>query len=297
MREDTQKWSPQRLRNMISNGAEESINLDFKAAPALSDEKKKEICKDVSAFANSDGGAIIYGIEEAEFKASNFSFIDGSVWTKERLEQIIADGIQRKIEGIIIHPIRFDGDIKKSVYVVEIPASDLSPHMTKDNKFYKRYNFMSVVMEEYEVRNSYNKKQNVKLDLGDIQVKKSDVDWIRMTNNDEWYNITINLFNSSKVPAKDYRIKVYLPVDTELEFDPKLVNHTSELLGDAVSNLNTPTIFPREELSIISFSIGLRPGLEYDKILLHCYIMTGFESTDIVYDIAKSVSKAKGQQN
>lgn len=46
---------------LIDNEAEESVHLDFKAAGALSkdDKKKAEIAKDVSAFANSDGGIIV----------------------------------------------------------------------------------------------------------------------------------------------------------------------------------------------------------------------------------------------
>ena len=37
------------------------------------DKKKAEIAKDVSAFANSDGGIILYGIEEQEHKAHALS--------------------------------------------------------------------------------------------------------------------------------------------------------------------------------------------------------------------------------
>ncbi|MCD9015178.1 AlbA family DNA-binding domain-containing protein [Parachryseolinea silvisoli] len=48
------------IRSLINNEVEESIHLDFKDAAALdkSDRKKDEISKDISAFANSDGGII-----------------------------------------------------------------------------------------------------------------------------------------------------------------------------------------------------------------------------------------------
>ena len=44
------------ILDLIENEIEESIYLDFKAGDALgrSDGKRKEISKDVSAFANSD---------------------------------------------------------------------------------------------------------------------------------------------------------------------------------------------------------------------------------------------------
>src|SRR5687768_5788012 len=103
------EWTQQRLDALIRNGAEESMYLEFKAAGALANDKKSEICKDVSAFANSDGGVIIYGIEERDHKANAFSFVDGAVITKEWLEQVTNDGIQKRIDKLKIYPVRFDG--------------------------------------------------------------------------------------------------------------------------------------------------------------------------------------------
>lgn len=138
------------IRLLIKNQAEESVFLEFKAADALkhSTESKKEIAKDVSSFANSEGGVIVYGILEEDHVAKELSYIDGAKFTKESLEQIISDGIQRRISGIRIFPVRFEGDIKKSVYVVQIPQSDDSPHATNDGRFYKRSNFKASRMEE-----------------------------------------------------------------------------------------------------------------------------------------------------
>lgn len=109
------EYTEKDLRELISSQAEESIHLDFKAAGALdkTNEKRAEIAKDVSAFANSDGGIIVYGITEENHVASNFSFIEGNEYTKEWLERVINDGIQRRVLGIQISPIRVNGDIKK----------------------------------------------------------------------------------------------------------------------------------------------------------------------------------------
>ena len=54
-------YQPEDINNLIESAAEESIHLDFKASGSLANqnESKKEIAKDVSAFANSDGGIII----------------------------------------------------------------------------------------------------------------------------------------------------------------------------------------------------------------------------------------------
>ena len=54
------------LERLIKEDIQESLTLDYKDARALekTDQKRNELCKDVSAFANSAGGQIIYGIQE-----------------------------------------------------------------------------------------------------------------------------------------------------------------------------------------------------------------------------------------
>src|SRR5690349_16195771 len=57
---EAEPWTIDRVQRMIADGIEESLHLDYKAAGALvkRPEKKSEIVKDVTAFANSDGGVI-----------------------------------------------------------------------------------------------------------------------------------------------------------------------------------------------------------------------------------------------
>jgi len=52
------------LEQLIRDAVPESLTLEYKRSDALSKENGKvnELCKDVSAFANSLGGLLIYGI-------------------------------------------------------------------------------------------------------------------------------------------------------------------------------------------------------------------------------------------
>jgi len=61
------------LLRLIADGEEESPTLDYKACDSLqkTDGKKKEVGKDVSAFAISAGGTIVYGITEDGHKPKN----------------------------------------------------------------------------------------------------------------------------------------------------------------------------------------------------------------------------------
>ena len=61
------------LDKLIADQVEDNLHLDYKAADALAktDGKKKEVSKDISALANSDGGIIIYGIKEFAIQTKN----------------------------------------------------------------------------------------------------------------------------------------------------------------------------------------------------------------------------------
>jgi hypothetical protein len=252
------------LLSIISNELEESINIDFKAGEALSknDAKKKEISKDVSAFANSNGGIIIYGMNEVNHKANSFSFIDGNEFTKEWLEQIISSTIQRNIPDLKIFPIRNNGKIEETVYVVQIPESIESPHICKDKKFYKRYNFESVAMEEYEVRNLYGKKAKSKLILSgySISFKK-----INTYDNKILFDITTGLINDGDLEESNYKINVYFE-NFEIKYadfswerrpDTKLHQHT---VLDAnrikISTIGVHPIYPSEKIDLLRFTVS-----------------------------------------
>lgn len=154
------------VEQLIQDEVEENIHLDYKRDGALSkdDKKRAEITKDVSAFANSDGGIIVCGLAESDHKPQSITYIDGMVYTKEWLENII-NSIQPRIDGVKIYPVRKDNDLKQSLYIVKIPRSSQAPHMAKDKRYYKRFNFLSEPMEDYEVKDVMYRHHSPKLTL------------------------------------------------------------------------------------------------------------------------------------
>jgi hypothetical protein len=155
----TEEWNQDRIeRKYIHAQAEESTTLEYKAADALgkSDGKKKEITKDVSAMANADGGIIIYGVtEQDKYLPGELDPIDRTQFSKEWLEQVI-NNIRPRINGLTIHPIDIDTEPNDVVYVAEIPKSTTA-HQAKDYRYYKRFNFQAVPMEDYEVKDVMNR--------------------------------------------------------------------------------------------------------------------------------------------
>jgi hypothetical protein len=200
-------YTKEDIQALIDLGVEESIHLEYKAAGALdkTDAKKKEISKDVASFANSDGGIIIYGMEEKEHKPISFSYVDGKIFTKEWLEQVINSTINRKIQGIEIFPIRNNGNISESIYVVKIPRSYNAPHMSNDKCYYKRHNFLVEKMEEYEVRDLFNRHNtpNLVIDACDLLL-------IDKNKKYSSYQFTAGVCNRSNTIATLYKVNCYV---------------------------------------------------------------------------------------
>ncbi len=252
------------IESLIKNEIEESINVDFKSADALSklDAKKKEMSKDVSAFANSNGGIIIYGVNEINHKASELSFVDGNEFTKEWLEQVISSTIQRNIPDLKIFPIRKDGKIENTIYVVQIPESFEAPHIAKDKKFYKRYNFESVAMEEYEIRNLYGKKIKSKLILSGYSISYLETD-----GDDVKFSCQSGVINNGEIAESDYKVNVYFEnfdsSNTKIHWRADGVgrNYDYTMLSNnrvKISNIGISTIFPDETVNVIRFNFDIK---------------------------------------
>lgn len=137
------------LQSLINDEIPESLTLDYKSSAALAKDSKSrdELCKDVSAFANSSGGQIVYGIEEKANKAVKLDA--GSDISREWIEQVISSNVQPRIRGLIITPVSMGGN--RHAYVLTIPASNTA-HQAPDKKYYRRFNFESVAMYDYEIR-------------------------------------------------------------------------------------------------------------------------------------------------
>lgn len=154
-----QAWSEANLQQLITTGQEESLQLEFKRSTVTDDRAKTEISKDVSAFANTIGGTLLYGIEEhpdPPHKAIRIQPLDPAVISKEWLEQVINSRIQPRISGVRIVSIDLPTNGPGVAYAVEIPESSTA-HQAYDKRYYRRFNFQAVMMEDYEIRYAMNR--------------------------------------------------------------------------------------------------------------------------------------------
>lgn len=221
------EWQEADVLDLIRNKVPEGLDLDYKESRALSREKRGEICKDVSAFANSAGGTLVYGVAE-DPKTHEPCAIDGcdpAVISKEWIEQVINSGIQRRIDGIRINPISLSSTPTRCIYVVWVPESSRAPHMAVEkHRYYKRFNFQSIPMEDYEVRDVSRRGETPDLELrlrfytGDIPHARDETTlalvWEPQQGRFTPVNLSASLVNNAVTPAE--YVAVILSVDARL---------------------------------------------------------------------------------
>jgi hypothetical protein len=150
---------PEDIEFFISQKIEENINLDYKDIRMYNDPDK--LAAHVASFANAEGGLIILGVSEDKIKDEKGNIIrifpKEITWgemslDKETLENKLSVRIKPQIDGLIIKPARKE---EKVIFLLDIPKSNCSPHMSPDHKYNKRINFGIHAMDHHEVANLF----------------------------------------------------------------------------------------------------------------------------------------------
>jgi hypothetical protein len=160
---DLSKISIFDMQELIANSVAENKTLEYKqelriATVPSSDDEKKEFLADVSAFANTEGGDLIYGISE---KNSVPKDIIGIEITKtdelvRKIENLMRDGLQPRIaHQIKLLPISEN----KYVLLLHIEKSWNRPHrviLGGSTAFYARNSKGKYILDTFELRDMFN---------------------------------------------------------------------------------------------------------------------------------------------
>ncbi|HJU12512.1 MAG TPA: ATP-binding protein [Candidatus Binataceae bacterium] len=153
-------------------GKSEDLYFDAKTLTNESmtdDSDKQPLAKTLSAFANADGGVIIYGLE-AKRGSDNRDVVQAvkplkdTELVRSRILALIGQLIQPPVEGIIVASRRkSDGS---GYVIVFVPPSDSGPHRARPlREYYRRHGSSSLPMEHYELEEMFGRRRRPKLEL------------------------------------------------------------------------------------------------------------------------------------
>ena len=145
------------LQALIDNGVPEKKTIEYKSAlPGRADQDKKEFLADISSFANTSGGDLIFGMEEDSGRPTKIGGIStndlGS--GKERLENLIRAGLDPRIRYDLAEVSCAAG----CVLVIRIDQSWVRPHrviLGGHDKFYGRNSTGKYPLDVGELRAAF----------------------------------------------------------------------------------------------------------------------------------------------
>lgn len=144
------------LEALVKNQIPEGKTIDYKGD--LND-KYKEFARDISSFANTIGGDIVFGIEDNNGIPTDLVGLDSINVEQEitKFHQWMQAGIEPKIPGITIREIELSQP-RKTAIVVRIPRSWSAPHMVTaqdDYRFFWRHDKGKLMMGVSQVRDAF----------------------------------------------------------------------------------------------------------------------------------------------
>lgn len=152
------------LERLKNNKVPEGLTIEYKSQlPTNSDSDRKEFLADISSFANSNGGDLIYGINENERIPEKFEGVEIKNIDEEirKYENMIRDGIEPRI-NVLTQPIMLKNN--KHILIFRIIKAWNGPHRVifkGHDKFYSRNSAGKYPLDTNELRTAFNLTQTL----------------------------------------------------------------------------------------------------------------------------------------
>ncbi len=114
----------------------------------------QDLSKEVSAFANTEGGQLVLGIdEEKRTKPRVAKSIDGlpTSIAPERLQQLIEGNLSPYLPGIRVQRVSLSDHADRVVFVINVPQG-VTAYQANDGRYYGRSEFEAKYLPDHEIR-------------------------------------------------------------------------------------------------------------------------------------------------
>lgn len=128
------------LRSLVERGVAELRSIEYKRQlPGGKDEDRREFFADVSSFANANGGDIVYGVAETGGVPQDVRGFEADDADAEmnRIEEMMRGGIEPRIEGYGLQPVRLSAG--GYALVLRLPRSPSRPHVVTFKNLWRFY--------------------------------------------------------------------------------------------------------------------------------------------------------------
>ena len=184
--------------------------------PAKRNDLLAELGKQTSAFANTGGGYLVFGVGKDTHTLQPCEQAVGTQPMQEWLATQIQQSVEYPLQGFNVYRIPFDSEPEKSVFVVKYPDSIKAPHQCKkDFKYYWRCNFKSEPAPHFYLELLRNRLTRATLGIatwkGSLEVDphkpfgSNQVNWIKLVVN---LSVTNHSFSCATLWGLHFSFKV-----------------------------------------------------------------------------------------
>jgi hypothetical protein len=222
--------------------------------PSKRGEFKRELGKQVSAFANSGGGYLVFGISD-DGKPEPCEAAVGRQPMKDFLATMVEQSVESPIRHFKVHRIPFTSDPDKSIFVVAIEDSPAAPHHAKDERnYFYRIDGHSKPAPHFHVELLRNRMTKAVLQINEIEYG------IRSLNRNSPHAtvdvvLDIEVENVSFQSATDWGIHIK-QVRGHNDWRWKLDGHTSGYLSNGTCIHGDRTSFLPGEKKLLTVCIA-----------------------------------------
>lgn len=167
------------IEQIVADQTREGPHLDFKRdlPTAWNEAAKHEFLADTTAFANSGGGDLIYGIDEdGQAQASRVTpqVIHNVDQEIRRLQDFLLNLAEPRLPGVKVQAVKVSvAGTDGHVIVVRIPQSWAGPHRVKTNQhFFIRDGLRKRQLDVPEIRSLFLRTENQTQKLNDFRTER-----------------------------------------------------------------------------------------------------------------------------
>jgi hypothetical protein len=149
-------WSEADLQRLL--GQPESYRLEFKSGrlfQASRDKVIETLSKEVSAFANAEGGLVVVGLSDRKegksYVAAAIDGIDPDEISVQALQQAVEASVSPVVPGLRFRTVPLAGEPRRVCIVVAVPAGTTA-HQANDKRYYGRSEFEAKPLADHDVR-------------------------------------------------------------------------------------------------------------------------------------------------
>lgn len=250
------------IDKMLEEQRAESLHLEFKQKSrptenGLSDDDDKNIGKVLSAFSNSEGGVVIWGVRTGKVNGQDVAKtlvpINNIDSFANKLRELAAEWLSPRNSGIQIFPIATAQDTTKGFVVMEIPQGENRPYRSNvvgHKSYYQRTSTRIDELEHFQIADLFasNKSASLQVEFG---IKKAPY------TNDGTLLISFNVINSGAIGAEQPYVWFEKPQEIPLS-SVSPFNYAGVASTDGRAKLFCPPsyiLFPGDGIFAANFAV------------------------------------------